>query len=431
MSSIEETPVTSVDDEGRRRAQRAEQVALWRYQLIRDAADPDLSTKQRGRLVRTLANTVHKGPFGVDVVVSRATLDRWIKAWRTGGFDALLPPRRQVTPRTAAEVLELATGPDGRAPQAFGRFEAPHPNDRWVGDALHGPVVAGRKTFLFCFVDDHSRAVMGARWGYFEDTVRLAVALRRALAARGVPRSIYVDNGSAFVDAALKRAAAKLAIRIIHSTPGRPQGRGKIERFFETVRGQFLVEVGDGSVIAELDTLNRLFLAWVETVYHLRTHSESRQSPLERWLAGAPFAQPTAQQLYEAFLWQEQRQVRKTATVNLLGNAYCVDPVLVGRRVELVFDPFDLTHIQVRHNGKPMGLATPQVIGRHAHPKARPEHVEAAPPAAQTGIDYLRLVAAAHDIAAARRIDYRAVTGPPPDEPTPAADIPGSDQDAP
>src|SRR6266542_217199 len=68
MSSIEETPVTSVDDEGRRRAQRAEQVALWRYQLIRDAADPDLSTKQRGRLVRTLANTVHKGPFGVDVV---------------------------------------------------------------------------------------------------------------------------------------------------------------------------------------------------------------------------------------------------------------------------------------------------------------------------------------------------------------------------
>jgi len=92
-------------------------------------------------------------------------------------------------------------------------------------------MVAGRKTFLFCFVDDHSRAVMGARWGYFEDTVRLAVAFRRALAARGVPQSIYVDNGSAFVDAALKRAAAKLAIRIIHSTPGRPQGRGKIERF--------------------------------------------------------------------------------------------------------------------------------------------------------------------------------------------------------
>lgn len=222
----------------------------------------------------------------------------------------------------------------------------------------------------------------------------------------------------------------KLAIRIIHSTPGRPQGRGKIERFFETVRGQFLVEVGDGSGIAELDTLNQLSVAWVETVYHQRTHSETGQTPLDRWLAGAPFAQPTAQQLHEAFLWQEYRQVRKTATVNLLGNAYCVDPVLVGRRVELVFDPFDLTHIEVRHNGKPMGLATPQVIGRHAHPKARPEHVDPDPPA-PTGIDYLRLVAAAHDTADARRIDYRAVTGPPPDDQAPAVDSPSGEQDAP
>jgi putative transposase len=465
--------VTSVDDEARRRAQRAEQVALWRYQLIRDAADPELSTRARGRLVRALADTVHEGPFGTDVVVSRATVDRWIKAWRSGGFDALLPPRRQVTARTAAEVLDLAaalkrerpertgaqvarilrahsgwspsertllrhfarlelsTRPHGQPPQAFGRFEAARPNQRWTGDALHGPVVAGRKTFLFCFVDDHSRAVMGARWGYFEDTVRLAVALRRALAARGVPQSIYVDNGSAFVDTALKRAAAKLAIRIIHSTPGRPQGRGKIERFFETVRGQFQVEIGDGSGLANLQTLNRLFVAWVETVYHRRSHSETGQPPLDRWLAGAPFAQPTTQQLHEAFLWQEHRQVRKTATVSLLGNAYCVDPVLVGRRVELVFDPFDLSHIEVRHNGKPMGLATAQVIGRHAHPKARPEHVEAAPPAAQTGIDYLRLVAAAHDIADARRIDYRAVTGPPPDGPGPATDVPGGDQATP
>jgi putative transposase len=410
-----------------------------------------------------LADTVHPGPFGTDVVVSRATLDRWIKAWRTGGFDALLPPRRQVTPRTAVEVLDLAaalkrerpqrtgaqvarilraqtgwspsertllrhfarlgltTRPDGQPPQAFGRFEAPYPNDRWVGDALHGPVIAGRKTFLFCFLDDHSRAVMGARWGYFEDTVRLAVALRRALAARGVPQSIYVDNGSAFVDAALNRAAAKLGIRIIHSTPGRPEGRGKIERFFETVRGQFLVEIGDGAAIADLDTLNRLFVAWAETVYHHRTHSETGQAPLQRWLTGAPFTQPTAQQLREAFLWQEHRQVRKTATVNLLGNAYCVDPVLVGRRVELVFDPFDLTHIEVRHNGKPMGLATPQVIGRHAHPKARPDHADPEP-ATPTGIDYLRLVAAAHDTADARRIDYRAVTGTAPDEQTPAGD---------
>src|SRR4051812_42508376 len=120
--------------------------------------------------------------------------------------------------------------PSSMAAAVFGRFEANRPNELWTGDALHGPQIAGRKTYLFAFIDDHSRAIVGHRWGYAEDTVRLAAALRPALASRGVPESIYVDNGSAFVDAWLLRACAKLGVRLIHSTPGRPQGRGKIER---------------------------------------------------------------------------------------------------------------------------------------------------------------------------------------------------------
>ncbi|WP_257153682.1 integrase catalytic domain-containing protein [Streptomyces lunaelactis] len=88
-------------------------------------------------------------------------------------------------------------------------------------------MVAGRKTYLFAFVDDHSRAVMGHRWGFAEDTVRLAAALRPVW-PRGVPRYIYVDNGSAFVDSWLLRACAKLGIKLVHSTPGRPQGRARL-----------------------------------------------------------------------------------------------------------------------------------------------------------------------------------------------------------
>jgi len=437
-------------EEERRRAARAEQVALFRYQLIREAADPGLTTRQRGRLVRELAAAEHPGPFGQGVRVSRPTIDRWIRAWHSGGFAALAPPARQVTPRTDAAVLELAaalkrerpgrtaaqiarilraqcgwspsartlqrhferlelnTRPDGRPPQVFGRFEAAAPNERWTGDALHGPRAAGRKAYLFCFIDDHSRAVMAGRWGYFEDTIRLAAALRPALAARGVPAGIYVDNGSAFVDAALKRAAARLGIKIVHSMPGRPEGRGKIERFFRTVREQFLVEIGDDT--GDLGELNRLFTAWVETVYHRRAHSETGQAPLERWLAGAPFPAPSPAQLAEAFLWSEHRQVRKDATVKLFGGIYETDPALAGRTVECVFDPFDLTRIEVRWRGKPYGLAVPRQIGRHAHPKARPEQPAAAPPAA-TGVDYLGILAAEHDAAQRRRINYGALAG--------------------
>ncbi|WP_308460702.1 transposase family protein [Streptomyces sp. Ru72] len=78
---------------------------------------------------------------------------------------------------------------------------------------------------MFAFVDDYSRVIVGRRFGFAEDTVRLAAALRPALSARGVPESVYVDNGSDFVDIWLQRACASLAIRLTHSKPGRRQGR--------------------------------------------------------------------------------------------------------------------------------------------------------------------------------------------------------------
>jgi putative transposase len=280
-------------------------------------------------------------------------------------------------------------------------------NDRWTGDALHGPTVGGRKTYLFAFIDDHSRALVGYRWGHSEDTVRLEAALRAGLAARGVPKVVYVDNGSAFVSSQLLRALASLGITLTHSKPGQPAGRGKIERFFRTVREQFLLELGVGGVtraIRDLAQLNELFAAWVETVYHARVHSETGQAPLARFLAAGAPALPTPAQLHEAFLWSARRTVTKTATISLHGNSYEVDAALVGRRVEVVFDPFDLTRLEVRYQGRPMGTAIPHRIGRHVHPDAHPDTAPAPVPA--TGIDYLALIAAQHHQHVAQRINY-------------------------
>jgi putative transposase len=456
--SVEVRVVTGVEQEQKVRVERARAIGLFRYRLIREAADPAHSSKARGRIVREIAAAEHTDPAGRRVRISRQTLDRWIRDWRNGGFDALVPSPRQASQRTPVEVMELAVAlrrenpartaagirrilrsqlgwsPDertlqrhftrlgltglapGEAPSVFGRFEADHPNELWTGDALHAPVIAGRKTYLFAFIDDHSRAVVGYRFGYAEDTVRLAAALRPALAARGVPEAIYVDNGSAFVDAWLLRACAKLGIKLTHSAPGRPQGRGKIERFFRTVREQFLVEItGDPEpvgrhLVADLAELNRLFAAWVETVYHRTVHSETGLPPLARWQAGAPFPLPTPAALSEAFLWEEHRTVTKTALISLHGNTYQVDPTLVGRKVELVFDPFDLTRIDVRLDGTPTGLAIPHHIGRHAHPKARPETPPAAAPT-PTGIDYAHLIDTAYQAELAHGVNYAALTG--------------------
>ncbi len=204
------------------------------------------------------------------------------------------------------------------------------------------------------------------------------------------------------------RACAVLGIRLVHSRPGQPAGRGKIERFFRTVRDQFLVEVA-ARPPNSLVELNRLFTAWVETAYHRRVHTETGQTPLERFLVGGPPVLPSPELLHEAFLWSDKRTVTKTATVSLHGNVFEVDASLVGRKVDVVFDPFDLTTVDIRWEGRSMGRGVPQVIGRHTHPKARPE---AQPAPAATGIDYLGLLAEQHErriAEAARPIDYSAL----------------------
>lgn len=107
----------SGDDQGGR-AERAREVGRFRYALIRPAADPGLTTRQRGRMVRELAEAEHVGPFGDRVRVSRVTVDRWIRAWGAGGFDALVPSTRHVEPRTPASVLELAAALKREVPGA-------------------------------------------------------------------------------------------------------------------------------------------------------------------------------------------------------------------------------------------------------------------------------------------------------------------------
>lgn len=278
--------------------------------------------------------------------------------------------------------------------------------------------MAGRNTYLFAVLDDYSRLLAGYRWGHSEDTLRLEAALRSALACRGIPSSFYCDNGSAFVSKQLAYACARLGIRIVHSRPGKPQGRGKIERVFGTVRGQFLAEIapagGAGTSVEDVDDLNSKFAAWAETVYHRRAHAETGQPPLARFEAGWPDGTgprlPGADALREAFLWVATRQVTKTATVSLHANTYAVDPALVGRQVELAYDPADLTRIEVSWRGTPMGAATPYRIGRHVHPAANPDTEP--PPRPETGIDYLSLLEDTHLSAHAGGINYLAIADP-------------------
>jgi putative transposase len=165
------------------RAERARAVGLFRYGLIREAADPGLSTRARGRLVRAVAAAEHLDPTGRRVRVSRDTLDRWIRAWRRGGFDALVPSPRQCAPRLPGEMVEMAVALKRENPRRTGA---------------------------------QVRRILAAQMGW-------------APGERTLQR--WFADDPTITDLVSTGEAGAVFIRLIHSTPGRPQGRGKIERF--------------------------------------------------------------------------------------------------------------------------------------------------------------------------------------------------------
>ena len=205
-----------------------------------------------------------------------------------------------------------------------------------------------------------------------ESLPALEDCFRTAIAKHGIPSTTYWDNGSVFRAQQLRRMAARLKIQIIFATPYAPEGKGKIERWFHTCKAIFFPEA-QAAGIQTLDDLNRFFWAWLDTHYQRQIHSETRQTPIERWEAGREHVRfATADELRDTFLWEEERLVRKTGTISLCRNDYPVDPHLIGQRVTVRFDPFDLTAVHLVHQGRHVGTSKPQELLSRTFNKAQP-----------------------------------------------------------
>ncbi len=432
-----------------------EQIALHRYAVIAEALPARLSGAERGESVRLIAGRVHVHPDGTDRRYSRATIDRWLRAWRTSGLDGLRPQQRgdtgivrshpeladvaaalriEVPARSAAQIADIIWHRHGvrmaertvraqlrrrglhRAalaaePKVFGRYEAERSNERWITDVLVGPFVPFPKTAasvrarLFLIVDDHSRLLVHGRFMPFENTRAGQDVFPHAIIRRGHPEVIYCDNGAPFSNAMLSRTCAVLGVRLVHSKPYSPQGRGKQERLNRYIRDRFLTEI-EHTGIDSLDALNDRFEAWAEQIANRRIHAETGQAPIDRWHADGIPVHPDPARLTDAFRWSAVRKVTRTATISVEGNTYAVDPALVGQRIEIRYDPEDLTRMDVFHSDRPAGVATPFTIGRHVS-KRVPQAERPAPEA--TGIDYLGMVQAAHEDDTIGTIHYRDV----------------------
>jgi len=214
---------------------------------------------------------------------------------------------------------------------------------------MHGPHVRSNnrsvKAILCAIIDDHSRMVVAHAFSASETISALTVVLKEAFLAYGIPKRLYVDNGPSFSSELLAKSCAMAGISLIHSKPYDSPSRGKVERFFRTVRERFLAGLQPGVTLQELD---QLFWIWLQEDYHHKLHNGIDAKPVERYnasLARIELRRLSKSELDEIFLIRHERFVNNDATISFKGALYEVPAAYIRQKIELrhpVDDPQEL-----------------------------------------------------------------------------------------
>jgi len=393
-------------------------LALFRYGLIAEFIQLPAGSRGLYARLRDKARAEYTIPGSMRTRVAPETLRHWLKDYRRGGFDALLPKgradrgRSRALPQAVADALVglkdeqpglsipqliRAVQQSGAAPQTLAlppstvhrllsraglmhkasaevitqdrrRFAFAHAGQMWMSDVMHGPSVAvpgrgRRKCYLIAFLDDATRVVPYCAFALSENTQAFLPVFKQALLRRGIPQRLYVDNGANYRSQHLALVCAKLGVALIHARPYQPQGKGKQERWFRTVRAQFLARLSAADT-ESLDTLNRRLWAWVEGEYHQSPHRGIEdQTPLDRWAMSAERVRLPGPglDLDALFLFETKRRVQRDRTVSLNGTLFEADAALIGQTVTLRYDPGapPARGVELWHADKFVSRATP------------------------------------------------------------------------
>jgi putative transposase len=235
----------------------------------------------------------------------------------------------------------------------------------WQSDVMSSIYIpdgnGGKKlAYLIGMIDDHSRRDMHSEF-YFDATLpRLEDTLKKAVTKFSAPLTLYVDNGKIFISEQFKLLCARLGIRIKYATPYNCEGKGKIERYWETVQKSFLPEVKLHHV-KSLSELNDLYFAWKKTEYDDKLHESTGMTPRQRWhaslAAGTKLRFFSPMELEEIFLHAQERTVNKYGVISFEGNTYEAPGELVGKTVIVRYNPFHIDYLHVYFKDKYFGVA--------------------------------------------------------------------------
>jgi len=372
--------------------EKKEKIAIFRFGVIFPLVECNVSEYwgEKERILRELVSKDWEIPFSSKTYISKATILNWHKKYEDGGkrIEALFPkdrgdrgqsrsidketedalirmrkenpkisvprliekannsglfaPGKEVPLATVYRIMKLHKLKTKKNQEDMRKFEVQMSNDLWQSDCMHGPRILHEgkmhKTYLFAIIDDHSRLIPHGQF-YMRETVdNYLDCLWTAMRKRGVPRKLYVDNGPSFRSHRLRLGCASLGIGLSYARPYRPQGKGKIERYFRTVRGQFLVELPETPSLCEL---NRLFTDYVENTYHTRIHGTTAQTPIQRYLKDGMTLRKAPENLPEFYRKKETRIVNNDRTVKLNGRIFEAPTGLIGQQVTLRFENYD------------------------------------------------------------------------------------------
>ena len=259
------------------------------------------------------------------------------------------------------------------------KFDFESPLECVQADGLYAKQVLDAKgkkrmAVLLAFLDDATRRAVFADFGFSENSLLFERGIKHILFAHGRIGRLYTDHGSAFVSGQTQRILTTLGITLVHSRPGKPAGRGKIERFYRTVREQFLRPLEDQPLVS-LEELKIQFHTWLESEYHRNPHRGlNGKTPLEAWVEKAALIIPrdASVDYAQVFLHEASRKVYKDSTITLDGVLYEVPSTLIGERISLFYDPFIPPHrrqLLITHEGRECGLA--RMVDSYANTKVR------------------------------------------------------------
>ncbi len=363
-----------------------QEVALFRYAIISPVLFSSNTTQAEH--FRQMSKMHHEVPGLGPKRYQPPTFKNWLQKYRQDGLDGLFPKTRSDagTSRVISSLLSDYIGllllelpflsttrlreilvdsghitsrrisqatlcrhirqnqlrpSDTQPAKARKHYEKPFANDLWIMDFMHGPRLKTskkrvQKTYLAAAIDDHSRFLTLGCFYRRENAQVVVTALKQAFGRHHLPHILYCDNGSAFSSQLLTLGCARLGVALVHSKPYDPSSRGKIERFFRTVRRSFLAELNDEALT--VDILNDRFHAWVDQRYHRRCHSSTGEPPIERFLRslGSIRARIATQlELDRVFFRTLFRTVRNDATVAIKRCLWEVPPRYIGCRIEI------------------------------------------------------------------------------------------------